>query len=75
MVLVCSSRTSAAGLNLQGACSTVVIVDVLPTNAIEQAAGRVHRFGQTNEQSCTIYLVDRTFDMVMHSKYVDRTIA
>jgi hypothetical protein len=53
----------------------VVIVDVLPTNAIEQAAGRVHRFGQRNEQSCTIYLIDRTFDMAMHAKYVDRTIA
>jgi len=74
-VLVCSSRTSAAGLNLQSACSTVIIVDVLPTNANDQAAGRMHRYGQTREQSCTIYLIDRTYDMVMHSKYVDRTIA
>jgi SNF2 family DNA or RNA helicase len=44
-VLVASSRTSAIGLNLQEACSNVIIIDLIPSSAVQQASRRIHRFG------------------------------
>jgi superfamily II DNA/RNA helicase len=74
-VLVASSRTSAAGLNLQEACSNVIIMDMIPSSSVQQAAGRVHRFGQTKEQECVVIVADRTYDQVLLSKYMDRAVA
>jgi superfamily II DNA/RNA helicase len=74
-VLVASSRTSAAGLNLQEACSNVIIMDLIPSSAVQQASGRIHRFGQENEQECVVIVADRTYDQVLLSKYMDRAVA
>jgi hypothetical protein len=73
-VLICSSRTSAAGLNLQADYADVIIMDMIPMNAINQVFGRVHCFGQEHEQHGVVLVTDRTYDQVLMSKFIERTI-
>lgn len=61
--LILNSRSSALGLNIQGACSKVVILD-MPDNipTLIQIIGRLHRIGQLFVQYVWVCCVLGTYD-------------
>jgi len=62
-ILVTTYRTCAVGVNLHRACSDIVMVEpAINANTVLQAIGRVHRLGQTKEQTIRILFVDQSFN-------------
>jgi hypothetical protein len=63
MFLLLNSRSASLGLNLQGACHKIVVLD-MPENVSTflQIVGRVHRIGQEFVQYIWVCCVQRTYN-------------
>ncbi|KAL4777915.1 hypothetical protein BJX76DRAFT_363239 [Aspergillus varians] len=60
-VLITTYAVGAHGLNLQGACSHVVLLEpALNLNTLIQALGRIHRIGQKLKQKAFILFQDQS---------------
>jgi SNF2 family DNA or RNA helicase len=62
--LVVNSRSTAVGVNLQGACHKMLILEMTDNiNTVMQAIGRIHRIGQDQVQFiwlvCQLYTYDQ----------------
>jgi superfamily II DNA or RNA helicase len=65
---VTTYRCSAIGLNLQGACSDLVMLDVPSSVPMAlQAFGRIHRLGQSRKQKIWIVTTDHTYDQLLQA--------
>jgi SNF2 family DNA or RNA helicase len=72
-VLATTYRCSAIGLNLQGACSEQVMLDVPSSVPMAlQAFGRIHRLGQGRQQTIWIVTTDHTYDQLLQAHIANK---
>ncbi|KIW86925.1 uncharacterized protein Z519_12390 [Cladophialophora bantiana CBS 173.52] len=68
LFLLLNSRSSALGLNIQGACHKLVIFDMPDNiNTVVQMIGRIHRLGQEHVQYVWTVCVLGTYDQWLYS--------
>ncbi|KAL8895782.1 MAG: hypothetical protein Q9192_003450 [Flavoplaca navasiana] len=68
-VLLVSTRTTSASVNLQACCWNVIFAEVpFSTNTTLQAIGRLYRIGQKKTVNVYIPTVDGTYDQVIQHR-------
>ena len=71
-----NSRSSALGLNIQGACHKIVILDMPDNiNTVIQIGGRVHRLGQHERQFIWVVCVLGTYDQWLFANATAKMLA
>ncbi|KIX01027.1 uncharacterized protein Z518_10093 [Rhinocladiella mackenziei CBS 650.93] len=76
MFLIANTRSSALGLNIQGACHKILILEMPDNiNTVIQTIGRVHRIGQKEIQYIWLVCVQDTYDQWLFSNATVKMIA
>lgn len=76
MVLLCSLKTAAVGLNLISASRVIMVEPWWNPQIVDQAVKRVHRLGQSNEVKCVeLYVPDTVEDRMLTLQDKKRELA